>query len=265
MRPHPEGQRARVWRTPMTQRRLAGIVLVMGLAAGLAIARLYHAQLSALASAAAQGMAVWGVTGWFLAACLQILIALCGVLPASVGGFAMGMAYGIPMGFLLSAIATIIGAVLAFLLPRGLFRPWVQSWVSRHPRVARLDDAVSRDGWRLVALMRLSPVVPFAMTSYALGLTSLTLRAYVIGTLASLPALLGYVALGHLAKIGVFSLSDGQAGPWRWAVLCFAIGVTALLTFRLAAILRLVMRLPDTAAAPVANSQALAPEIGVTR
>lgn len=239
--------------------------LVIILVAGLAIARLYPAQLSALATAATQSVAVLGVTGWLLAAGMQILIALCGILPASVGGIALGMAYGIPAGFLLSAIATFIGAILAFLLPRGLFRPWVQAWVATHPRVGLLDDAVGRDGWRLVALMRLSPVLPFAMTSYALGLTSLSLRAYVIGTLASLPALLGYVALGHFAKLGVFSLADDQAGPWRWAILCFAIAATALLTFRLAAILRRVMRLPAADDAAVGTTRALSAEPGGPR
>jgi uncharacterized membrane protein YdjX (TVP38/TMEM64 family) len=207
----------------------------------------YPGQLTALASQAAHAGESLGAAGWLLAAAVQIIIALCGVLPASVGAFAIGMAYGVAAGFVLSAMATVAGALLAFLLARGLFRTWALQRLSRHPRMSRLDAAVRADGWRLVALMRLSPVMPFALTSYAFGLTSLPLRDYFIGTLAALPALLGYVAMGHFAKMGLNSLSGTPASPLHWAILAFAIAATALLTFRLATMIRLVMRLPAAA------------------
>jgi uncharacterized membrane protein YdjX (TVP38/TMEM64 family) len=232
-------------RLRMLPRVLTGLALATLLVLGVAVAKLYPGQVEAFAGRAAQAQEALGVIGWLLAAGLQTLIALCGILPASVGAFAMGVAYGVHTGFLLSGVGTIIGAVLAFLLARGLFRAWAKSWFSRHSRLSRLDDAVCRDGWRLVALMRLSPVMPFAMTSYALGLTSLSLRAYLIGTLASLPALLGYVAMGHFARLGAAALSGSTLTPLRWGIFGLAVAATALLTFRLASIARFVMRLPD--------------------
>lgn len=240
----------------MLPRVLAALALATLLVLGVAVAKLYPGQVATLAGQAAQAQESLGIVGWLLAAGLQTLIALCGILPASVGAFAIGLAYGVRTGFLLSGIATILGAVLAFLLARGLFKAWADSWFSRHPRLSRLDDAVCRDGWRLVALMRLSPVMPFAMTSYALGLTSLSLRAYLIGTLASLPALLGYVAMGHFAKLGAAAWSGGTLTPVRWGILALAVAATALLTFRLASIAKFVMRLPD---AEVAQGDAARP------
>jgi uncharacterized membrane protein YdjX (TVP38/TMEM64 family) len=70
------------------------------------------------------------------------------------------------------------------------------------PRASRL----AQDGWRLVCVLRVSPVMPFAMTSYALGLTGISQRAYLLGTLAALPALLGYVTVGALAGMTSCSL-----------------------------------------------------------
>jgi uncharacterized membrane protein YdjX (TVP38/TMEM64 family) len=77
---------------------------------------------------------------------------------------------------------------------------------------------LARDGWRFVCLVRLSPVMPFAVASYTLGLSSVGFAAYCLGTLASLPALLVYVFLGTLAQTGINSLASG-AGAWQWAIL----------------------------------------------
>jgi uncharacterized membrane protein YdjX (TVP38/TMEM64 family) len=67
----------------------------------------------------------------------------------------------------------------------------------------KFDDAVARNGWRFVCLMRVSPLMPFAATSYGLGLTGIDSRQFLLGTLASLPALLGYVATGAFARAGL--------------------------------------------------------------
>jgi hypothetical protein len=52
--------------------------------------------------------------------------------------------------------------------------------------------------------------MPFAATSYVLGLSSIPLGDYVIGTFVALPALLVYVLVGALAKTGLSAWSDGE-------------------------------------------------------
>jgi len=60
--------------------------------------------------------------------------------------------------------------------------------------------------------------MPFAATSYALGMSAVGIKAYLIGTAASLPALAGYVYLGTLADVGLSAWTTGAA-PLRWVML----------------------------------------------
>lgn len=244
MRTHDGIEPGRVSRDHVVRLGL-GLILLSLVGAGIVVVRLWPDAVSRLIDDVTRIERTLGAAGWLLAAAIQVLIALCGILPASVGALAAGLVYGIVGGFLLSAIGTLIGAGLAFLLARSLLRPLIARMLARHPRIARLDDAVTRDGWRLVCLLRISPVMPFAITSYALGLTSLDLRSYAIGTLASLPALLGYVVLGHLSGSGLDALASHQARPLHWLLLLLAIAATALLTLKLGGIVRQVVRLPD--------------------
>jgi uncharacterized membrane protein YdjX (TVP38/TMEM64 family) len=178
---------------------------------------------------AVRGLGGAGLIGFAL---LQVLIAASGVLPASLLGIAAGAVYGLAAGFLFAMVSTMAGAVVAFLLSRSAFRPTIESLYASRPRLAELDARIARDGWKLVCLLRLSPVMPFAPTSYLLGLSSIRTRDYLIGTLASMPALLGFVFLGAVADSGVAAARSG-AGPWSW----IAIGVGAVATLAVTAYL----------------------------
>jgi uncharacterized membrane protein YdjX (TVP38/TMEM64 family) len=173
-----------------------------------------------------------GFRGAVLYAALQICVAVSGLLPASLLGVAAGAIYGFVPGFLLAATSTLAGALLSFLLSHSVFRPTVEKLVARHPRLRNLDALIARDGWRLVCLLRVSPVMPFSATSFILGLSPIGLRDYAIGTLASLPALCGYVFIGTLADTGVSAWSSG-AGPVRWGLLGIGALATLLLILRL--------------------------------
>jgi len=83
-----------------------------------------------------------------------------------------------------------------------------------------------QDGWRIVALLRISPVMPFSLTSYALGFSGISFRDYFLGTLASLPALLGYVVIGALGNLGVTAQRQGADIHG----LLLGVGVVATLT-----------------------------------
>jgi uncharacterized membrane protein YdjX (TVP38/TMEM64 family) len=163
---------------------------------------------------------------------IQILVALSGVLPASLIGVVSGAVYGIVAGFGVAAVSTMCGAVIAFLLSRSLLRPLIARLIERRSRLRNFDAMLARDGWRFVFLLRLSPIMPFAVTSYALGLSSIGLRGYLIGCLASLPSLLGYVVIGALTKSGLASLSQGP-DPFKWALIGVGIIATGLATWRI--------------------------------
>jgi uncharacterized membrane protein YdjX (TVP38/TMEM64 family) len=172
-----------------------------------------------------------GFRGALLYSALQICIAVTGILPASLLGIAAGAIYGLVPGFLLAATSTLAGALLSFCLSRSLFRPAVETLVACRPRLRDLDALIARDGWKLVCLVRVSPIMPFSATSFVLGLSPVGLRNYAIGTLASFPALCGYVFIGTLADTGL-STWGTSAGPVRWGLLGVGALATLLLIFR---------------------------------
>lgn len=157
--------------------------------------------LQAVLDAASRSAAALGVAGWVLMAALQMAAALLGVIPGSLLGAAAGAVFGPVTGFLISATALMAAAAAAFLLSRTWLKPAAERLAQRYAKAGDVSQLIAADGWRLVCLIRLSPVLPFAPTSYLLGLSRLSFGAYMTGTLASLPALLGYVLIGH-ATVG---------------------------------------------------------------
>jgi uncharacterized membrane protein YdjX (TVP38/TMEM64 family) len=125
----------------------------------------------------------------------------------------------------------------AFYLSRSFLRPTVERLIAVRPRLRNFDTLITQDGLRLVCLLRISPVMPFSVTSYMLGLSSIDLRSYALGTLASLPALCGYVFIGTLADAGLSAWSTG-ANPLRWVLLGIGGAATLVLTIRFGHIVR---------------------------
>ena len=157
---------------------------------------------------------------------VQILVAACGIFPAAGMALAAGLIYGFSVGFVISVLATMLGGLAAFALARSALRPYTSILFRRYDKIERLDAAVTKEGWRFVCLLRMSPIMPFAATSYGLGLTEISYRHFLIGTLASIPSMAGYVAIGALGKEGYLLGREG-AGPLQWALLAF--GVIAVL------------------------------------
>lgn len=166
------------------------------------------------------------VSDWLAFGIGQTLVATSGVLPASVVATLAGAMLGFWPGLLISAVSTMFGGWLAFSLSRTALRKWISPFVGRHQCLARLDTAMTSEGWRMVMLLRVSPVMPFAMTSFGIGLTRISHRDFLIGTLAALPALTGFVALGALGRTGIAMTQDGT-NWWHW--LLMAAGVVVVL------------------------------------
>lgn len=121
-------------------------------------------------------------------------------VPGSILTLGAGFVYGIALGTVWVSIASTIGATAAFIVGRYFARDWVSAKVSGNARFASIDDAVGREGWKIVGLTRLSPVFPFNMLNYAYGLTKVRLRDYFLASwIGMLPGTVMYVYLGSLA------------------------------------------------------------------
>jgi uncharacterized membrane protein YdjX (TVP38/TMEM64 family) len=139
------------------------------------------------------------------------------LLPGSVLTAGAGFAYGPFWGVVLVAPVATVAATCAFLVARTVGRGWVERRVARDERFGRLQRAVARRGLRLVTLVRLSPVLPFNLLNYALGLTGVRLRDYVLGSLLGmLPGTILYVYLGSLVpSVSQLAAGDLPGGDTR--------------------------------------------------
>ena len=140
------------------------------------------------------------------------------------------------------------GALAAFVLSRSLFRPTVERLIATRPRLRNFGALITQDGLRLVFLLRISPVMPFSVASCMLGLSSIDLCSYTIGTLASLPALCGYVFVGTLGNTSLSAWMTG-ADPLRWVLLGIGGAAMLVLTVRFGHIIRRLGFISQTAMA----------------
>jgi uncharacterized membrane protein YdjX (TVP38/TMEM64 family) len=119
--------------------------------------------------------------------------------PGSILTLAAGFAYGPLAGTVLVLPTATVAALLAFVVARFVARDWVNAKVERHPRFAAVDRAVARAGFRIVLLLRLSPLFPYNFLNYALGLTGVSLAKYALASFVGmLPGTAMYVYLGSL-------------------------------------------------------------------
>ncbi len=127
-------------------------------------------------------------------------------LPGSVLTLAGGALFGPVWGTLWNLTGATIGASLAFLIARYLGADWVSRRAG--PRLQRLNDGVSSEGWRFIAFVRLVPVFPFNLLNYALGLTRIPFLAYVVASwIFMLPGAIAYTWLGYAGRE---ALSGGE-------------------------------------------------------
>jgi len=170
-----------------------------------------------------------GAWGWGVLVALQMMVCLVGVLPASVLVMVAGRLYGLWYGFVLASVATVLGAVSAFLAGRFLLGPVLTRWIGRHFPLRHLDRAIARGRWRFVLLVRMSPVFPFALVSYGLGVSSIRLRDYVLGTVGALPALFALSYSGAAASDLAALVAGGRAGRSPAELGVFGLGLVATL------------------------------------
>lgn len=156
--------------------------------------------------------------------------------PAFLLTIAAGAIFGFVKGVVYVMIGATIGATLAFLMGRYVARQFVESLLVREPRLQIIDRAVERHGFRLVALLRMSPAVPFVLLNYALGLSRIRLLDYVAASIGMLPVVAMYVYSGKIAG-DLASLASGAAqprGPMYWVFISIGfistVGITVMVT-----------------------------------
>ncbi len=151
------------------------------------------------------------------------IVATVFLVPVSVLTVVAGLAFGLAIGFPLVIVAATIGATLAFLVARYLLHKRVEALVAMRPKFKAVKAALSEGGWKIVGLLRLSPLVPFNLQNYFYGVTDVKLPEYVAATFVGImPGTLLYVYLGAAGKA---ASGKGAGGPLQWTF--FALGLIA--------------------------------------
>ncbi|MCS5689520.1 MAG: TVP38/TMEM64 family protein [Acidimicrobiales bacterium] len=147
-------------------------------------------------------------------------------VPGSVLTLAGGAIFGLLNGSIYALTGATLGATLSFLLARYAAREAVERRLEGNPRFQAIDHAVGQRGLKIVLLLRLSPIFPFNLLNYALGLTKIPLKSYLFASIGMLPGTVLYTYSGLI--IGDVARLAGGTGPER-DVAYYAVVVLGLL------------------------------------
>ena len=199
----------------------AGLVLAVVVAArGLETRALLESALAWIT-----GLGPWGPAIFVLLYVAATVL----LLPAVALTLGAGALFGVVWAFVIVTLSATLGAVVAFLVGRYLARDWVARRVAGSARLVAVDEAVAREGWKIVALTRLSPAFPFVLLNYAFSLTRVPLRHYVPATFVGMmPGIALYAYLGSLAgEVAAAAAGSRARTPWEWGL--YALGFVATL------------------------------------
>lgn len=110
------------------------------------------------------------------------IIATIIMVPLAPLAVAAGYLFGLGPSFAVSLLAATTGAVLAFLLSRHLLAQTCQTVLLRHPVMAATERSIAEQGWLIVFLLRLSPVIPSHLLNYLCGITHIPAHQYISAT-----------------------------------------------------------------------------------
>jgi uncharacterized membrane protein YdjX (TVP38/TMEM64 family) len=164
------------------------------------------------------------------------IIATIAFLPAFVLTLGAGVLFGVWLGSVYVFIGATLGSILAFLVGRYLARDWVAKKIATNEKFNSIDRAVGKEGLKIVILTRLSPIFPFNLLNYAFGVTGVSMKDYIIGSLGMIPGTIMYVYIGSLAGnialIGTDSQPTNPTLQWTIRILGFVatLAVTVYVT-----------------------------------
>lgn len=199
-------------RTADTRQNWAGVLLAALVAAGL-VAFLWFAPVEA-----------WGalIERWAetrpLQASLLFLVSMTAFavlfLPGSVIAMIAGYLFGLWVGAALSLVAMTTGACASFVVGRWIARDWVRARMQANPKLSLLERAVRSRAFTIVALTRLSLVMPYNVLNYAFAATGVGFLHYAAATMIGMiPAAVLWTYVGTLAKsIGEIAAGDVETG-----------------------------------------------------
>lgn len=189
-----------------------------------------------------QSLGIWGPIAFILIYNLATLLFIPGSLLTLKGGCLFGLFWG----SVYVLIAATTGAILAFIVGRYFSRDWVCQQLEKHPKFQAINQAVAKEGWKIVLLTRLSPIFPFNLLNYAFGVTQVSLKDYILGSIGIIPGTVMYVYMGSLvSNVAMINTSHQLTSPetqiWQWVMQGVGLISTIAVTFYITKIARQVL------------------------
>ncbi|XP_057975749.1 uncharacterized protein LOC131163062 isoform X2 [Malania oleifera] len=218
---------------------VAGLLLV-GVVGGFAtVGYVYRDQINAFLTQFSGFIDGYGPAGYALFvvvyAGLEIL-----AIPAIPLTMSAGLLFGSITGTVIVSISGTVAASVAFLIARYFARERILKLVEGNKKFLAIDKAIGENGFRVVTLLRLSPLLPFSLGNYLYGLTSVKFVPYVLGSwLGMLPGTWAYVSAGAFGRAIIqeeseFGLPGGDGQLWTLGLGLLATAAAAAYVTRLA-------------------------------
>jgi uncharacterized membrane protein YdjX (TVP38/TMEM64 family) len=154
--------------------------------------------------------------------------------PGSILTIGAGFAFGLWKGFVAVSAGATLGAALAFLVARFIARGRIEAMAKQNEKFQRIDNAIGKQGAKLIFLLRLSPVIPFNLSNYFYGLTAVKFWPYVLASwIGMMPGTLLYVYVGTAGNAAIAAAAGGEAvkhGWQYWTFLGIGLAATIIVT-----------------------------------
>jgi uncharacterized membrane protein YdjX (TVP38/TMEM64 family) len=161
------------------------------------------------------------------------ILATVAFLPGSILTLGAGVVFGVFFGSLYVFIGATLGAIAAFLVGRYLARDWVAQKIAGNQKFTAIDQAVGKEGFKIVLLTRLSPIFPFFLLNYAYGVTGVSLKDYAIASVGMIPGTIMFVYIGslagNLATLGTQNQTVNPVLEWTIRIIGFMATVAVTL------------------------------------
>lgn len=125
-----------------------------------------------------------------------------------------GYLFGLFPGYATVLVSATVAAIASFIIGRTFLREWATQFTSKWPKWTAIDRSIAKEGLKVILLLRLSPLLPFSLSNYLYGITSVDIRSFGIGTLLGFaPGTFGIVYAGSAGK-AIFDPESGINAPW---------------------------------------------------
>ncbi len=177
-------------------------------------------------------------------------------IPGSILTLGAGVIFGVFKGTAIVIVSATLGAAAAFLVGRYLARDWVKRKIEGNRRFQAVDEAVAAEGWKIVGLIRLSPLFPYNLLNYTFGLTRVSLRDYTLASFVGmLPGTVMYVYIGSLAgDLAMIAAGEQTRSNLEWAAYIAGLAVTVAVSLYVTRLARRALaQKVDPVGEPTAN------------